>query len=309
MSEALAMRGGNDLTREQIELLKRTIAKGATDDELRLFEQTCNRLQLDPFARQIYLVKRWDKDAGREVAQTQVSIDGLRLTAQRSAGYRGQTAPQWCGPDGVWVDVWLQNKPPAAARVGVHRAGFIEPLVRVARFDSYAQKKKDGSLTKMWATMPDVMIAKCAEALALRAAFPAELSGAYTPEEMGAADAIAEVVSETRQPVAALPAPKRTEIVDPSTGEVHERPPPDRLSDCSTLEMMLAWMRVRARPGWRPKDAAVSKQLDRMQVPEAERAAVLRMIEDVLVPAPSEPDADDYADNEPDAEAMAGAHD
>jgi phage recombination protein Bet len=176
------------LTDDQIKLITDTIAKGANKEELALFIQTCNRLRLDPFARQIFLVKRWDSSLRREVATSQVSIDGFRLVAERTGQYRGQTAPQWCGKDGKWVDVWLADENPAAARVGVYRDGFAEPLYRVARFASYAQTKKEGGLTKMWATMPDVMIAKCAESLALRAAFPNELGGVYTAEEMGQAE-------------------------------------------------------------------------------------------------------------------------
>ncbi|AHG92095.1 hypothetical protein J421_4628 (plasmid) [Gemmatirosa kalamazoonensis] len=201
---------GLHFTREQIELIKRTIAKGATDDELQLFLFTCKRLRLDPFARQIYFIKRKTQEDGRwvETGRAEVSIDGFRLVAERTGEYEGQTPPQWgklydfdvTGGDPVvrWFEVWpFPAEQPYAARVGVHRRAFKEPLLGIARFDAYAQKRRDGGLVSMWERMGPEQLAKCAEALALRKAFPNELSGVYTPDEMGQASNAAPASEDT----------------------------------------------------------------------------------------------------------------
>jgi len=167
-------------TKDQIELMKRTIAKGTTDDEFKMFLYTCKRTGLDPFIKQIYAIKRYDSESGGYIMGVQTGIDGYRLIASRTGELAGIDAPVFeVDANETWH--------PATATVTVYRMmnGERMPYTHTVRWSEYYQKKKDGSPTRMWSAegMPFNQLGKCAEAGALRKAFPYDLSGLTTADE------------------------------------------------------------------------------------------------------------------------------
>lgn len=176
MSKEIAIQN-QGFTKDQVQLITNTVAKGATQDELKLFLYVSKRVGLDPLAKQVHFVKR----EGQMTVQT--GIDGLRTVAGRT----GELA----GIDDAEYDT-EEEEHPNKATVVVHKMvnGQKVSFTASARWKEYYPGEKMGF---MWKKMPYLMLGKCAESLALRKAFPNDLSGVYTDEEMAQADGGAEV--------------------------------------------------------------------------------------------------------------------
>lgn len=157
-----------EFTEEQVMLIKQQIAPNASSNELKLFMHQCRRTGLDPLTKQIYCIHR----GGKMTIQT--SIDGFRVIAERSGSYAGQDEP-------IWVDDETGN--PIKCTVTVYRFSVMGERyaagVGVAYFKEYYPFPSN-----LQKSMPHNMISKVAEALALRKAFPQDLSGLVTSEEM-----------------------------------------------------------------------------------------------------------------------------
>lgn len=156
-------------TPEEVRVIKQVTANDLTDPEFVVFAEVCRATGLNPMQRQIYGYKI----GGKMVIQT--GIDGLRLIASRTGEYEGQTAPQWCGEDGVWVEAWLKKEPPAAAKVGVWRRGAREATYATVTWAEFGPNDRNANVN--WKSRPAHMLAKTAEAHALRKAFPNETAG------------------------------------------------------------------------------------------------------------------------------------
>lgn len=204
-AQALAAR---EFSSAELDIIKSVIAKGASDTELKMFVLMAGKLGLDPLSKQIHMVKRRVKqgDEWVDAMTIVVGIDGYRLVAERTGRYCPGRAPTY--------EYDAHGKPVSATAYVLKLAGGAwHEVSAVAFWEEYAQVGRDGKPTAMWAKMPRLMLAKCAEALALRRAFPAELWGVYTDDEMAqasndapAAPVIQPVVIDAPKPQPAAPA-------------------------------------------------------------------------------------------------------
>lgn len=198
-----------EFSRDEMSVIKDVIARGASDVELKMFVAMAQKLGLDPLSRQIHCVKRRAKLPNGEWGDAMtivVGIDGYRLVAERTGRYCPGKAPTY--------EYDAHGRVTSATAYVLKLAGGAwHEVSAVAFWEEYAQLNKDGQPTAMWAKMPRLMLAKCAEALALRRAFPAELSGVYTDDEMQQASnepAAAPAPVVIAAPTPAAPSPTKT---------------------------------------------------------------------------------------------------
>lgn len=160
----------------------------------------CRARKLDPFKRPVHIVPVWDSKLGREVETIWPGIGELRTTASRTGQWAGvddaefgpEVTRTWKGEVGkgqyakevektVSFPEWAQVT--VYKLMGGQRVAFKGPRVRWT--ETYATMGKTDLPNDMWETRPYGQLEKCAEAAALRRAFPEEIGNEYIPEEVG----------------------------------------------------------------------------------------------------------------------------
>ena len=179
--EARSLTAPGDFGAEHMRIVREAFAPTASQAEFEVMWAGAKARRLDPVRKQIHFVKRKTKRDGQwvDVWTSIVGIDGFRAIAEQTGKYDGQDEPEFEYDD--------ENRL-CLARVRVWRKDISRPFVGVARWGEYVQTTADGNPTQTWQKMEHTMLAKCAEALACRKAFPEPLAGLYTGDEMAQAD-------------------------------------------------------------------------------------------------------------------------
>lgn len=176
---------GHDVafTPEQEQHIRTIICKGASPDEIEVFMMICKHTRLNPILKQIYFVSRWDGKLQKNVFTPQTSIDGLRLIAERTGRYCPGPRPQFefdANGNLISATAFVKKQTQDGTWHTVESTAFYKEYVQ-----AYTNKKTgEMEVSKFWAEKPCLMLAKTAEAAALKKAFPADLSNLYIEEEM-----------------------------------------------------------------------------------------------------------------------------
>jgi phage recombination protein Bet len=220
-------------TASQVDLIKRTVAKGASDDELKMFLHVAQKAGMDPLQKQIHFVKRRYKDEDgkwQETISIQAGIEGVQSRAAREPDYEGTLAAVVYSKDEFVFDhksgvVKTHECNPFGDRgqiVGAwavtHRKGKL-PFVALVRFSQYVDTR-----SHFWRNKPDIMIEKVARFTSLKRAYPDVLSGINEPAEMGQASLHAAEAEVEVEP--AEPSPEREVGALPAASRATQAPPP-----------------------------------------------------------------------------------
>lgn len=184
---------GSDVgSAEWMNLVKQQINPKMSDIELQFFAEVCTNTGLNPLSSppQIYSVTR----SGRMTIQT--GIDGFRNIAARTGDYAGSDDPTFTK---------TENNTLESCTVSVYKM-VQGQRCKFAATAYWAEYFPGERLGRMWLKMPHVMLSKCAEAQALRKAFPANLGGLYTNDEMAQAETMIapEVTAEELETLVSL---------------------------------------------------------------------------------------------------------
>ena len=224
-------------------ILMNSVFKNLTEDEVLVAYRLAKRRNLDIEARQIYFVPYKDSQGHRSVIP-QTSIDGLRLIAARTKSYGGQVNPKLTVrlKDGSKQVIDHEEYDPSeikeliSATISIINKDFPQPQKATALLKSYA-RTYNNKLQGLWESKTDVMLLKCAESLALRKAFPQDLGGIYSNEEMDQAKNDIEAVNvsfsaiETTQQPTLEPVSLPDGNSDPIEHETPEAPVIDVLKE------------------------------------------------------------------------------
>jgi len=199
--------------------------KNASNADRAVFLHQCQRTGLDPFARQIMMIERREKQGDNWVSKwtIQTGIEGwrtIRDRAERREGVRGVLSRfTYYDHEGTEHKVWVQQRPPIAVEVTYtvrDRNGVETPYTSVLRYDEYVQTKKvtqNGAEIAIpiaqWATKGVHMTEKCTEADVYRKTFPQDYAGIELTDAMPPAEHYDDEPVQQRQRVTAEQARNR----------------------------------------------------------------------------------------------------
>lgn len=170
----------DNYTAEALQVIRNSVGgKDLTDSEFKMYLMSAQRLGADPLKREMHAVVFTDRQ-GRRTLTLITGIDFFRRVATSNKRYNGTSDAEF-GPMVKRTVYKTQIDVPEWAKIKIWLKDAEHPVEATAYFDEYLP----GSEYKqsMWKKMPRLMIAKCAESLAIRKAFPQELSGVYTDDE------------------------------------------------------------------------------------------------------------------------------